>query len=118
MKKIIVFLSCFCWVTVIYSQPLPDSVSAKYRVAKNDGQKGDCLLTYLSMRSLADSNTTANTLSLVGWFTKQNDQVGADYTNLWLSEYLIYKGDFAASLNILLPLLSRFEKRKDSYAIP
>lgn len=117
MKKIIISLLLFCCVTATYSQPIPDSVLAKYRAAKTDEQKGNCLLSYFSNQLVTDSNTTANTLSLLGWFGKQNDEVGKDYTNIWLSHILESKGDFPASLNLLFPVLSRFEKRRDNFGI-
>ena len=118
MKNIIISLSCFYCVTAVYSQPMPDSISAKYRAAKTDEQKGNYLLNYFNMRTGTDSSITANTLSLLGWFRKQNDEVGADYTNLCLSSILRDKGDFPGSLNILFSILSRFEKRQDSYPVP
>ena len=118
MKKII---ALFCFIasmqTAAYSQPLPDSTKAKYLAAKTDEEKGTCLFLYSNAQLVTDSNTSANTLALLDWFGKQKDEVGKDYTNIKLSAILTLKGDFPASLNLLFPVLSRFEKRKDDFGI-
>ena len=117
MKKIIISISLFFSVSLLYSQPIPDSVKTKYLAAKTDEQKGKCLNTYLGRASTADSMVTAHALDLLSWFKKQNDIVGADYTELFIANVLAFKSDFSTSLNMALSILSRFEKRKDNYGI-
>jgi hypothetical protein len=117
MKNIIICLSCFFSISAAYSQPMPDSVKTKYNAAKTDEEKGRCLNTYLVRASTADSIATADALELFSWFKKQNDEVGADYAELYLADVLDFKGDYSSGLNLALPILSRFEKRKDNYGI-
>ena len=107
---IFLFISASC-------QPLPDSTKVKYLAAKTDEQKGNCLFSYFATQLVTDSSTAGNTLALLDWFGKQNDQTGKDYTNIKLSSVLTAKGDFPASLNLLFSVLSRFEKRKDDFGI-
>ena len=117
MKKIIILFFVFCCVTIAFSQPLPDSIKAKYLAAKTDEQKGRFLNTYLGRASTADSMVTVHALDLLSWFKKQNDVVGADYTELFIANVLAFKSDYSTSLNMGLSILSRFEKRKDNYGI-
>ena len=117
MKQITIFFFTIFFFTGVYSQPLPDSIKAKYHTSKTDEQKGNCLFSYFNTQLVTDSNTAKNTLTVLDWFGKQNDEVGKDYTNLKLSAILTAKGDFPASLNLLFSVLSRFEKRKDNFGI-
>lgn len=117
MRQITLFLFAVFFFTGVYSQPLPDSIKAKYLAAKTDEQKGSCLFSYFNTQTVIDNNTSANILSLIDWFGKQHDEVGKDYTNIKLSGILTTKGDFPAALNLLFSTLSRFEKRKDNFGI-
>ena len=117
MKKIIFCLSLFCFAIIAHSQPFPDSIKAKYNAAKTDEEKGRCLDKYLGRASTADSVVTVHALDLLSWFKKQNDIVGADYTELFIANVLAFKSDYSTSLNMALSVLSRFEKRKDNYGI-
>ena len=117
MKQITFFLFAVFFFTRAYSQPLPDSVKSKYHAAKTDEQKGRCLDTHLGRASTADSIVTEHALHLLSWFKKQNDIVGADYTELFIANVLAFKADYSTSLNMALSVLSRFEKRKDNYGI-
>ena len=117
MKQINLFLFAVFFFTGVYSQPLPDSIKTKYMAAKTDEQKGRCLYTYLGGASTADSIVTAHALDLLSWLKKQNDVVGADYTELFIANVLVFKSDYSTSLNMALSILSRFEKRKDNYGI-
>jgi hypothetical protein len=116
MKKTFIFYLLFHCAMIAYSQPLPDSVLAKYRSAKTDEEKERCISTYLKTPS-SSNKSSDRILALSSWFKKQNDEVGADYTDLCLSNFLITKGDFSAALKIALPILPRFEKRNDNYGI-
>ena len=116
IKKIIFCLFFFCG-QFAHSQPLPDSIVAKYKTAKADKEKGDCLLKYFKTQSLTDTKTKAGILSLKTWFGKQNDEVGKDYTNLGLAIILENNGDYPAALDLLFSTLARFENRKDSFGL-
>lgn len=117
MKQRILLLLMLFFFTGTYSQPLPDSIKAKYHAAKTGEEKGSCLFAYFNTQVATDSNTAANTLALFDWFEKQHDEVGKDYTQVRLSYILTAKGDFPASLNLLFAALPRFEKRKDDFGI-
>ena len=112
--NILLFFAMFVF-TGAYSQPLPDSIKAKYLAAKTDEQKGNHLFSYFSTQLANDSNASKNILALLDWFSKQNDEVGKNYTNIRLSYILTAKGDFPASLNLLFSILPGFDKRKDNY---
>lgn len=117
MKNIIICILFTGVVTLAHSQPLPDSIKAKYNTARTDEEKGPWLNTYLVRASTADSKATTHALELLAWFKKQNDEVGADYAELYFADVLNFKGDYSAGLNLALPILSRFEKRKDHFGI-
>jgi len=117
MKPFFLLLFILLLFTGVESQSLPDSIKTKYLAAKTDEQKGQCLVTYLNTLVLTDSITSVNILALLDWFGKQHDEVGKDYTNIRLSYILTTKGDFPAALNLLFPVLSRFEKRNDNFGM-
>ena len=81
MKKIFFFLSVFFCLTIAYGQPLPDSVTVKYKLAKTDKEKGNCLMGYFKHQTLNDAK--ANILVLKNWFEKQNDDAGKSYANIF-----------------------------------
>lgn len=117
LKKIVAPLLLACCSVVAYSQPLPDSVLSKYKLAKTDEEKGRCLFAYYGVLSKTDSSIIKNTLDLVSWFKTKNDKVGEDYTNLRLTHILTSKGDFTAALKMCFDILPRFEKRNDTFGI-
>ena len=117
MKKIIIYITFFTCATHAYTQPLPDSVAAKYKMAKSDDEKAIYLNTYLSKLNISDNSAAADLLNLSSWFKTQHDELGADYCDLRLSYILVAKGDFSAALNICFPILTRFEKRNDKAGI-
>src|ERR1700712_3248535 len=101
MKQMLFCLSLLFGVQVAFSQPLPDSIVAKYKAAKTEMEKGACLLKYSKTRSLTDPKTKADILLLKTWFEKQNDETGKNYTNLWLAGTLGNNGDYPAALDLL-----------------
>ena len=107
----------FCCVIVAYSQPVPDSIKAKYNAAKTDEEKGRLLFSYFPRPTSTDSATIANTIKLLSWFKEHNDIVSADYTELNLSLILLFRGNYDVALKQGLALLSRFQKRKDDYGV-
>ncbi len=117
MQKVLICLLVFAMATVAHSQPLPDSVKAKYNAAKTDEEKGRLLYSYFIRASAADSNAITHAVELLTWFKKQQDEVGADNIELYLAAVFTFKGDYSGTLNMALPILSRFEKRKDSYGM-
>ncbi|MFZ1799173.1 MAG: hypothetical protein WAU24_04860 [Chitinophagaceae bacterium] len=114
MKTIALLLFAIVLYIGADSQPLPDSIKAKYQSAISDEQKGECLVSYFKTQSLTDSTANAQTLSLLSWFASQKDELGKDYTNLRLAQILETKGDLPAALNLLFSILPNFEKRQDS----
>jgi len=117
MKQIIICISFLGVVTLAHSQPLPDNVKAKYNAAKTDEEKGRLLYAYFIRPSAADSNAITHAVELLTWFKKQQDEVGANYIELYLAAVFSFKGDYSTSLSMALPILSRFEKRKDGYGL-
>jgi hypothetical protein len=117
MNKLLFCLFLFMGLRIAYSQPVSPELLANYRAAKTDEEKGNILFNYINALSGKETNTTDNTLSLLAWFRKQNDEVGLDYTNLLLTRILIGKGDYPGSLNLVFSVLPRFEKREDSLGI-
>lgn len=117
MYKLLFFLVFSLCIFKADSQPLPDSTKAQYSAAKNDNEKGKCLMDYFQHQPLSDTATKRNILLLKSWFQKEKDATGINYTNLGLAEILKSNGDFPGSLNLLFSVLSQFEERKDSFGI-
>ena len=116
MKKyILIFLySALC--SGIIAQPLPDSLKIRYNAAKTDSEKGKCLSIYMNTFN-GDSSDWKNVVALIGYFKKNNDQVGEDYVQLFTTNNLAQTGEFNTALNQSLKILSRFESRHDNYGI-
>jgi serine phosphatase RsbU (regulator of sigma subunit) len=117
MKKIlflIFFYSVLC--SGIIAQPLPDSLKIWYNAAKTDSAKGKCLSIYMNSFN-GDSSAWKNVVALIGYFKKNNDQVGEDYVQLFTTINLTQTGQFNTALNQSLQILTRFEARHDNYGI-
>ncbi len=117
MYKLILFLALFPCMLKVCGQPLPDSTKAKYSIAKNDREKGMCLIDYFKHQPLNDTATKTNILLLKSWFQKQEDATGINYTDLGLAQILEKNGDFPGSLKLLFSVLPQFEEQKDSFGI-
>lgn len=117
MYKLLFFLVSFLCILHAYSQPLPHNTKAQYSAAKDDKEKGQCLMDYFKQQPLNDTTTKTNALLLKSWFEKQKDATGKNYTNLRLAQILENNGDFPGSLNLLFMVLPQFEQRKDSFGI-
>ena len=117
MYKLLFFLAFILCIANAYCQPLPDSTKAKYSAAKNDKEKGLCLMAYFKKQPLNYTTTKANALQLKSWFEKQKDVTGINYTNLRLAGILENNGDFPGALNLAFSVLPQFEQRKDSFGI-
>ena len=86
------------------TQTLPASFLKKYDSAKTDSEKGKCILY-----SYANNNSTLNqSLILLSYFNKQNDDVGIDYTKLIIDILQSATGDFTSSLKESFEILARF----------
>lgn len=116
MKTIIFCVLVFCFATIAYSQPLPDSVLAQYNSSPTLSAKGDFLLNYLESLS-KDSNEVNKALKILSYFKKQKDESGADNTESFIALRLCFKGDYITALNMGLSILSNCEKRKDTVGI-
>jgi hypothetical protein len=117
MKKLLLWLIIFSVAVTAHSQPLPDSVIAKYKAAKTDKEKGTCLMNYFKKQILTDAKTKADILLLKTWFAKQNDEASKNYTNLELALILETNSDYPAALDLLFSELPQFESRKDTLGI-
>jgi len=117
MYKLLLFLVLFPCMLKVCGQPLPDSTKAKYSIAKNDREKGMCLIDYFKHQPLNDTATKTNILLLKSWFQKQEDATGINYTELGLAQILEKNGDFPGSLKLLFSVLPQFEEQRDSFGI-
>ncbi|HNP98693.1 MAG TPA: hypothetical protein PKK99_06540 [Bacteroidia bacterium] len=113
MRKTVSTFILFFFATLLRSQPVPDSTLLKYHSAKTNDEKSKCLSDYFT--NLKSTNTTGfnEALAISTFFKKQNDELGADYADVYLSYFLVQKGDFTAALNLCFPVLEKFEKRHD-----
>ncbi len=99
-----------------HAQAPPDSVLSKYH-ASNGIVKFDVIEDYLFSFEKNDSILTKKSLELIAYFKKQNDDAGADYTQLFLALRAKAKNDFATALNMALPVLSSCKSRNDTTAM-
>ena len=116
MKNIIFCLSVFCFATIVYCQPLPDSVLTQYNSMSTLSAKGDFLWHHLESLS-NDSNEVTQALKILSYFKNQKDESGAANTESYIALRLGYKGDYITALNMGLSILSNCEKRKDTVGI-
>src|SRR5258708_7106127 len=117
MKIKITGLLFFAFTVVANGQPLPDSVLIKYKAAGTENEKGKYLFEYLQLNHTSDSSVK-KTFDLSYWFKEHHDEVGADYTDLFIAAIIFYKkNDNGASLKTCFDVLPHFEKRKDNFGI-
>ena len=76
MTRLLLSLLLFMGLRIAYSQSVSPELLANYRAAKTDKDKGNTLFHYFNTLSGKESNMTDNTLSLLAWFRKQNDERG------------------------------------------
>ena len=117
MIKITFCLLLFSCTAIAQGQPLPDSVSVKYKEAKSNKEKGSVLLSFFRKLPVTDAQTKSDVLLLKTWFEKQHDEAGKNYTNLGLSILLTKNGDYPAALDLEFSTLPQFENSKDSFGI-
>lgn len=103
--------------TSSFSQPLPDSIIRQYKAAVNNEAKGTLLFNYIGKVVLKDSKDLDKALEIVTYFNRQKDETGSDYTQLSIASWLGIMGDYSTGLETGIPLLSKFEKRSDSFGI-
>jgi tetratricopeptide (TPR) repeat protein len=115
IKSLLLLLLC-CYIT--NGQTVSKSLEAKYQIAKTDEEKGKLLIGYIAAEAgSTHKDLTKITLQVLNWCKKQHDIVGSDYINVALANLLTDKGDNAAALNMLFPVLTHFEERHDTFGI-
>jgi tetratricopeptide (TPR) repeat protein len=117
MKEILICLLSFCCAIAADSQPLPDSVLAKYKSIAVQRQKDDFLVDYLQNVLYLDNKSLEKGIELASWFKKQHDETAADFTTLLVATKLGEAGSYTTGLNMALPVLYRFEKMNDTLGI-
>ncbi len=117
MKKIIAFVLVFFCVIVAYSQPLPDSSLNRYNAAHTQKDKTKYLFDYLWDVVSADSNDVNKALDLLAYFNTHKDEAASDCVQAFIASRLNRRGDYSTGLNMTLPILLKFEKRKDTLGI-
>ena len=100
--------------SVVLAQPIPEPLKVKYQKAKTSQQKAEVILD-IDRPSNADSQKITQMIALREWFKKNNDELGASYSELYIANAFMYKDDSDISLKMVLPLLKKFEKENDVY---
>lgn len=117
MKKIAYFLAGLLLWSSVQGQPLPDSVLQAYAKAEKSSDKGQVLARSLGLRENATQQTVNVLFQLHAYFKKQQDQVGMDYTTLFIASLFERFGNFSDALKLALPILPHFEQRQDTFGI-
>lgn len=116
-KKITFFFLAFCGAISVYGQSLSDSILTKYNSYPNLKDKEMFLVDYLYNVLYLDNKALTKLAELSQAFKKQNDETATDLTNLLVAVKLSEAGNYTNGLNIGFPILSRFEKRKDTIGV-
>lgn len=114
MKQINLYFFTLFFLVNANCQPLPDNIKQKYILAKTSQQKAEAILE-IDRPSNADSQKITQMIALREWFKKNNDPLGASYTELFIAEAFMFKDDSDISLKMVFPLLKKFEKENDVY---
>jgi len=114
MKKILFTISLLLLLIVVHAQPFSEPLKTKYQKARTSQQKAEVILD-IERPSGADSLKIAQTIVLRDWFKKNNDQLGADYAELFIASTFMFKDDGDIALKMIFPLLKKFEKENDIY---
>ena len=118
MKKLLLLLPTLLLFAQVNSQPLPDSVIARYNSAQSAEEKGRLLFNYLDkVLSNNDSNFLSKSIEIQSYFTKLKDETGSDITGIFIANEINNNGDYSTGLNMALLILSNVEKRNDNYAM-
>lgn len=117
MKKI---TNCLLGIVLGYSlhaQALPDSVLQVYSKAVNPSEKGRILVQALQMREKPSQQSLGLLLKLDAYFKEKKDEIGTDYISLFIANMFERFGNFNEALKLAMPLLPRFEQRRDTFGI-
>ena len=113
MKRILFLFLLVFSINCVFPQAMPAKTTAKYNLLKTDLEKGQFLDSYFGKAVIANKAKISNALELISWFKKNNDEVGSDYSQLFVANALIFKSDYSTSLNMALSVLPNFEDRED-----
>ncbi|MEO6670500.1 MAG: ATP-binding protein [Ferruginibacter sp.] len=116
MKRIILLICCISIYTLVFTQPLPDSLKTVFNAAKTSSEKGRLITRYLDSR-FSEETYLSTCLILKDYFNETNDLEMQDYVQLGICRELARISDYSEALNNLFPLMTRFEQRKDKYGI-
>lgn len=114
MIKILTVSLFLLFTTIVFAQPMTETIKLKYQKAKTSQQKAEVLLD-IDRPSNADSHKTIQLIQLREWFKKNNDELGTSYTELYIASMFLFTGDGNISLKMVLPLLKKFENENDDY---
>lgn len=117
MKNCILIILILVLVSRVNSQPLPDSIVAKYNSGKSNEEKERILNGYLNSVVKYESNSIDKGLEIQAYFNKQKDENGSDITGIFIADKFNSRDDYTAGLNMALHILANFEKRKDNFGI-
>jgi len=117
MKGILICLLSFCCTIAAYCQPLPDSILTKYQSFGTQKEKKEFLADYLQQVLYFDNKGVEKGIELSSWFKKQNDESAADFITLFIGGMLAESGNYTSALNMSFSILSRFERRNDTFGI-
>lgn len=118
MKAIFTCLLISCFTITAYSQSFPDSVLTRYKSFGTQKEKETFLFEYLQHGLYFDEKAIEKGIELTSAFKKNNDEAGADLSNLLVSIKLAQdEGNYIEGLNRSLPILHRFEEKKDTLGI-
>jgi len=114
MKRIYITFLIFCCTLKVFGKSYPDSVVTKYNSFSTQKEKEEYLFNYMEHLLYAKNIKHVNELSEA--FSKQKEQVGADFTMLLVCRKLSGQGElnYVEALNRALPILHRFEERNDT----
>ena len=98
------------------AQPMPEPIKSAYLKATTSKEKAEALLD-ITRPSMADTKILEQQKALLEWFSKNQDELGANYTTLYIGTVFMFKDDANIALKMALPLLEKFEKRNDQYGI-
>ncbi|RZJ67312.1 MAG: hypothetical protein EOO50_06090 [Flavobacterium sp.] len=116
MKNIVYLLCTFLLSAMAFAQ-LSDGAMAKYTKVQSPKEKSMVIYAEFVSASSADSLTIVKAIRLGEWFKREDDIEGSDYIDLYLANVFGFKGDYNSALNLALPILERFRRRKDDYGI-
>jgi tetratricopeptide (TPR) repeat protein len=117
MKKVAICLIGFFVCLSLQGQSLPDSILQAYSKVVKSSERGQVLAQSLRLREKPSQQTLSLLLHLHAYFKEKEDQVGLDYTSLFIATIFERFGNFSEALKLALPILPHFEQRQDTFGI-